>query len=207
MEGDSSSDRILVEKAATGDHTAFGMLLARYREQLHRLIYFMVHHEEDTWDLLQDTCLNAYQALPKLKNPDIFSSWITRIAVNLAINHLKRKSRWRKCQEKLVQQSEVRESDAPDQYVESNETQEKVRALIALLPPKQKTVLVLADIEGRSYQEIATILNCRIGTVMSRLFYARSFLRKRLQSLDGRSDTLHQQAEGNSTASLITKQG
>jgi RNA polymerase sigma-70 factor (ECF subfamily) len=182
MDSENRSDTILVAKAAQGDHAAFAMLVVRYREKLHRLIYFMVHHQEDTLDLLQDTFLKAYENLPRLQKPEIFVSWLSKIAINLAINHVKRRARWRKCQDKLWENSKAEDIESPDSTLEEQENHAMLRSVIMELPPKQRSVLVLCDMEGHSYKETAEILQCRIGTVMSRLFYARNFLRSRLQN-------------------------
>lgn len=180
MDSDTRSEIILIQKAAQKDHAAFAMLVTRYREKIHRLIYFMVHHQEDTMDLLQDTFIKAYEGLPRLQKLEIFGSWLARIAVNLAINHVKRRSRWHKCQERLVEQSKSDTHEQPQPDMERQEEYVRLHAVIQELPPKQRSVLVLCDMEGHSYKETSEILQCRIGTVMSRLFYARNFLRSRL---------------------------
>lgn len=176
-------DTLLVHKAAGGDQSAFAMLVAKYRNRLYRTLSLMLHQEEDTWDLMQDTLLRAYQALPKLQNPETFPTWLLKIAMNLAINHLKKRNRARKYYEKFEKVSaEAHSPETPDDIVERKEIAERLWRHIAELPPKQKSALVLCDVEGYSYKEIAEILQCRIGTVMSRLYYARKFLRNRLES-------------------------
>lgn len=180
----SPSDVVLVQQACHGDKNAFAELWNRYRNRLYRIIFFMVHHEEDSWDLLQETFIKGYQALSTLKNAQIVGSWLTRIAVNLAINHKKKKERMRKHQEELVHQAPGRSCTSPQQTIEQQEIKTKLEEIISQLPPKQRTVLILSDVEEYSYKEIAEILQCRIGTVMSRLFYARNFVRKHLESSD-----------------------
>jgi RNA polymerase sigma-70 factor (ECF subfamily) len=176
------TQEVLVGKARSGDETAFATLVSKYQNKLYRLIYLMVHHEEDTWDLLQEAFLHAYQALHSLKDPAIFGAWVTRIAVNLSINHLKKRKRIRQCQQVMANtMSDCKENDSPEYILEQKETQEKLHSLIAQLPPKQRTVLILCDMEGYSYKEISQILQCHLGTVMSRLFYARDFIRQHLR--------------------------
>lgn len=183
MENDSQSEMSLVQRAASGDAEAFSLLVEKHRLKIYRLIYFMVHHEQDTWDLLQDTFIKAYASLSGLKKPEIFASWLTKIAVNLAINHIQRKKRWNRCFERLAADTVPKYSEPPEQVLEQKECGAKLQELIAELPPKQRSVLVLCDIQGYSYKEIAGILHCRVGTVMSRLFYARNFLRSRMHDV------------------------
>lgn len=181
MEFESGGDVALVTRAIQGDHMAFEALVTKYRDKLYRSVFWMLRHEEDTLDVLQETFLRAYRALPHLNKPEIFSTWILRIAMNLAVNHIKKKERLRKCREKMARNWREKWEQTPDDIIECRETMEKLDALIAELPPKQKTVFILSDIEGYSYKEIAEIVNCRVGTVMSRLYYARNFLRNCLE--------------------------
>ena len=179
----AEDETFLIQKARLGDNASFALLVARYREKLYRIIYWMTRHEEDTLDLLQDTFMNAYLSMHKLKDPGIFSRWITKIAVNLSINHIKRKQRIRKVQERLKYECEpFQKNHLPEKIVEQNELKDRLADLIDRLPGKQKSVFVLCDIEGYSYKETAAILQCNIGTVMSRLFYARTFIRERWDS-------------------------
>ena len=179
-------DDLLVQKASAGDQAAFAILVARYREKLYRIIRMIVHHEEDSWDLLQDTFLKSYQALPELKKDKAFGKWLVKIAVNLSINHLRHQKRNRQHQENIGRfLAGVIQKSSPQQKLEQIEINEKLQQLIGQLPPKQKTVLALADIEGYSYREIAQVLQCRIGTVMSRLYHARNFIRQRFADISG----------------------
>ena len=170
----------LVKKAALGEQSAFAVLVSKYREKLYRIIFFMVHHEEDALDLLLDCFIKAYQALPKLKNPAIFNSWIIKISVNLSINHIKKKKRLFNYKEELINNANFPKIKSPPMILEQKETTQQLFKLINKLPPKQKSVLILCDIEGLSYKEIAEILQCRIGTIMSRLYYARDFIRNNI---------------------------
>lgn len=171
------SDSYLVQESCQGNQQAFAMLVARYREKLYRVIYFMVHHEEDSWDLLQDTFCKAYQGLADLKKPEIVKSWLTKIAIHLSINFLKKKKRFRRHSDEVFETMASSPHDSPSFILENQETQNLLENAITKLPPKQKSVLILCDMEGYSYKEAAQILQCRLGTVMSRLFYARSFIR------------------------------
>jgi len=189
---ETDSDVFLVKQTCAGDQTAFTKLWNRYRQKLYRILYFMVRHEEDSWDLLQETFIKAYKSLPGLKNAQIFGSWVTKIAMNLAINHLKKKERIRKAQEYLLMHFIRQPEESPHRVLEQQESADRLQELIQALPPKQRSVLILSDIEGHTYKEIAEILQCRIGTVMSRLFYARNFIRNQLgSSLEYQQETSH----------------
>ncbi len=178
----TQSDSDLVRQSCAGNQSAFSLLVSRYQEKLYRMIYFMVHQPEETWDLLQDTFIKAYQGLPELKNPEIFKSWITKIAFNLSLNHLKRQSRFHKHSDAVLLNVASHKDSSPQKELEQEESKELLRKAISLLPTKQKSVLILCDMEGYSYKEAAEILKCRIGTVMSRLFYARNFIREQLKA-------------------------
>ena len=176
------SESKLVHKASLGDKQSFAILINKYREKLYRVIYWMVKHEEDTLDLLQETFIHSYQSLPKLKEPGTFSSWITKIAVNLSINHIKKKRRIYEYQIILKNEKKIKEILSPETILEQKEINDYISYLISQLPPKQKIVLILCDIEEFSYKEAAKILGCNIGTIMSRLFYARDFIRKKMEA-------------------------
>lgn len=177
-------DHDLVIQSCQGNQSAFALLVSRYQEKLYRMIYFMVHHQEESWDLLQDTFIKAYHGLPHLKNPEIFKSWITKIAFNLTLNHLKRQSRFHKHSDDVLLNIANHKDSSPQKALEEEESRELLRKAISLLPAKQKSVLVLCDMEGYSYKEAAEILKCRIGTIMSRLFYARNSIREYLKSVE-----------------------
>ena len=176
----SSSNADLIEKALAGDHAAFIELVSKYRGKIYFTLYAMVHNEDDALDLLQDTFIKTYQSLHKLKNAEFFRCWLHKIAINLATNFINKRKRLQRYKDKQIQ-NKRQSCHPPHYYLERQEIQDFVRHLIAQLPPKQRSVLVLCDIEEYSYKETATILDCSIGTVMSRLFYARNKLRQALQ--------------------------
>lgn len=174
-----NQDEILIKKAMAGDKSAFGMLIGKYRNKLYRVLYFIVHNQEDALDLLQDTLVKAYKSIHTLRSPSAFYCWINRIGVNLAFNFLKRSEKAKKYHEKLA--LEYREkSEDPLSSLEKKELQLELVTLISQLPAKQKAAFVLCDVEGHSYKEISEILNCNLGTVMSRIYYARNYIRKNI---------------------------
>ena len=176
----SSPNVLLIEKALAGDHTAFVDLVSKYHSKIYSTLYAIVHNQDDALDLLQDTFIKTYQSLHKLKNRDFFCCWMHRIAINLATNFINKRKRLQRYKEKQIQNNKRQHCYPPYYYLERQEIQNFLRELIAQLPPKQRNVLVLCDIEEYSYKQIAAILDCNIGTVMSRLFYARDKLRQAL---------------------------
>ena len=178
-----NQDEILIRKAMAGDKSAFGMLVGKYRNKLYRVLYFIVYNQEDALDLLQDTLLKAYKSIHKLRSPKAFYCWISRIGVNLALNFLKKNEKAKQYHEKLA--SEYQEvSESPLKALENKELKSELAKLISQLPAKQKAAFVLCDLEGHSYKEISEILKCNLGTVMSRIYYARNYIRNNISVCD-----------------------
>ncbi|MGH9943751.1 MAG: RNA polymerase sigma factor [Pyrinomonadaceae bacterium] len=186
------SDHLLLEAARTGDEAAFAELVRRYRKQITNFVYRMTNDYELAVDLAQETFLRVYRAADRYQTGYAFSTYIYRIAANLAISELRRRKRRR-----LVslsgffqggeQRGEPAEFDPADETPLQDATLvdvERRRAVaraIATLPEKYRLPLVLRDVEERSYEEIAQILEMSEGTVKSRISRARSFLREKLQ--------------------------
>ncbi len=185
--GDPRDDRNLVGLARRGDREAFGTLVRRHQDRAFNLAYQMVRNREDALDISQEAFARAYASLASFKGDASFSTWLHRIVVNLAIDSLRRRERRGATSyddaRGTSQEGEV-EHSAPDDPATALETKQ-VRALlargIAQLPPAQRAVLVLREIEGMSYEDIARTVECNLGTVMSRLFYARRKLQQVLR--------------------------
>ena len=187
-----SSDARLVEAARHGDQPAYGELVLRYEHRLTRVIYRFVHNMETAEDLAQETFVRVYRAADRYQRSYAFSTYIYRIATNLAISELRKRKR-----RKLVsltgffQQadgSEAQELNPPDQrplqdseLVEA-ERRNAVQRAIGTLPEKYRAPLILRDVDGRSYDEIAAILETSEGTVKSRISRARGFLREKMRA-------------------------
>lgn len=181
------SDHSLVERARQGDREAFGTLVRRRQDRAFNLAYQMVRNREDALDIAQEAFAKAYTSLSTFKGEASFSTWLHRIVVNLAIDNLRRKRRSGTASYDDTQAPpEEGEADAsaPDDPATALEAKQ-VRALlargIAKLPPAQRAVLILREIEGMSYEEIARVVGCSLGTVMSRLFYGRRKLQQVLR--------------------------
>jgi RNA polymerase sigma-70 factor (ECF subfamily) len=181
-------DRNLVDRARQGDREAFACLVRRHQDRAFSLAYQMVRNREDALDISQEAFARAYTSLQTFKGEASFTTWLHRIVVNLAIDGLRRRQRSGTASyDDTRAASEGAETDplAPDDPGTSLETKQ-IRALlargIAQLPPAQRAVLVLREIEGMSYEEIARAVECNRGTVMSRLFYARRKLQQVLKA-------------------------
>ncbi|MFM8275111.1 MAG: sigma-70 family RNA polymerase sigma factor [Gemmata sp.] len=177
----NDDDRRLIADCLGGRRDAFGELVSRYQARLYNSALRLVHSPEDAADVVQDTFLNAYQALHTFKGDAEFFTWLYRIAFNTAIS-LKRKKR-----PVVSLESHTRETgldpDDPSDYVkpnsalERNEDERHLHEAIAKLSAEHRDVLVLKDLEGMKYEQIAEILGVPIGTVRSRLHRARLDLR------------------------------
>jgi len=183
------SELDLVRRCQAGDTEAFDELVTRYRTRVFSMIYNMVHSEQDAWDLAQDSFLKAWKSIKRFRGSSSFYTWIYRIVMNVTIDWL-RKKHVRGAGAEFNDETQLREIDPASQTVpktealpyetmERGEIRTRIDQAIAQLSPEQRAVILMKEIEGMQYHEIAAALGCSIGTVMSRLFYAR----KKLQTL------------------------
>jgi RNA polymerase sigma-70 factor (ECF subfamily) len=177
----------LVRWAQRGDLKAYDELVQRYQERIYATVYHMTSNHEDANDLAQDSFIKAYQALKSFKGGSSFYTWLYRIAVNKTINFLKqRKNRTHMSLNDLDFNTEnnpdlvaLISEKTPRRDAGLKELQEKLNAALLKLSEPHRLVVVLHDVQGQSHEEIAEVMECNIGTVRSRLFYAR----QQLQSL------------------------
>ena len=178
----------LVKRARQGDLGAYDELVRRYQERIYATVYHMTSNHEDANDLAQEAFIKAYQALKSFKGGSSFYTWVYRIAVNKTINFLKqRKNRAVMSLDDLDLNAE-RDPDlvalisekTPRREVNLSELQEKLNAAMQKLSEPHRLVVTLHDVQGLSHEEIAEIMDCNIGTVRSRLFYARQQLQAHL---------------------------
>src|SRR6202035_1387800 len=169
-------DLELIHRCQTGDTEAFGELVTKYRTNIFAMICRIVGNENDAWDLAQEGFLKAWRSIHQFEGRSSFYTWLYRITINVTIDSLRRRCR----------RSEVELDDAipsslpsPRANYERAEISEHINAALAQLTPEHRAVVVLKEIEDLQYHEIAEILGISVGTVMSRLFYAR----KKLQSI------------------------
>jgi RNA polymerase sigma factor (sigma-70 family) len=171
----------LVRRAQKGDLEAYDQLIKRYQERIYATVYHMTSNHEDANDLAQDAFIKAFQALKSFKGGSSFYTWLYRIAVNKTINFLKqRKNKLHMSLNDLDFNTEnnpdliaLISDKTPRREAGLKELQEKLNEALLKLSEQHRLVMVLHDVQGQSHEEIAAIMNCNIGTVRSRLFYAR----------------------------------
>jgi RNA polymerase sigma-70 factor (ECF subfamily) len=181
-------DELLVQRAQRGENTAFEELVRRYQERIYMVIYNMTSNHEDAADLAQETFIKAYQALKNFKGDSSFYTWIYRIATNKAINFLKqRKNRHLMSLNDLDLNAEhdpdlmaLISEKTPRRDINLAELQKKLNEAMLKLSDTHRLVVTLHDVQGMPHEEIAQILDCNVGTVRSRLFYARQQLQAHL---------------------------
>jgi RNA polymerase sigma-70 factor (ECF subfamily) len=177
----------LVRRAQSGDLAAYDDLVKRYQERIYATVYHMTSNHEDANDLAQDSFIKAFQALKSFKGGSSFYTWLYRIAVNKTINFLKqRKNRMHMSLNDLDFNTEnnpdlvaLISEKTPRRDAGLKELQEKLNAAMLKLSEPHRIVVILHDVQGMSHEEVAQVMDCNIGTVRSRLFYAR----QQLQSL------------------------
>jgi RNA polymerase sigma factor RpoE len=183
-----SEERALVRRAQEGDTSAFDELVRRYQERIYGTLYHMTASHEDANDLAQEAFIKAYQALRSFKGDSSFFTWVYRIAVNRAINFLKqRKHRAAMSLNDLDLNAEnhpdlvaLVSERTPRREAALTELQEKLNEAMQTLSEPHRLVVTLHDIQGLPHDEIAKIMDCNVGTVRSRLFYARQQLQAQL---------------------------
>lgn len=186
-EADAVVDADLVRKAQSGDARAFDQLVTRYRAKVYGMCYHLVQNDQDAWDLSQEAFIKAWRALGSFKGDSSFYTWIYRISHNCAYDWLRKK----KIQGDGEFNDETNKPIAagaeavpkgdrrPDEVLKGRELGARIQDAIAQLSPDHRTAILLREVEGQSYEDIAQVMECSLGTVMSRLFYAR----KKLQEL------------------------
>ena len=178
----------LVRRALKGDLQAYDDLVKRYQERIYATIYHMTSNHEDANDLAQESFIKAFQALKSFKGGSTFYTWIYRIAVNKTINFLKqRKNRTHMSLNDIDFNAEhdtdliaLISDNTPRRAAGLTELQKKLNEALLKLSEPHRLVVVLHDVQGQSHEEIAEVMNCNIGTVRSRLFYARQQMQAEL---------------------------
>ncbi len=182
-----ADDRTLVGRATGGDRDAFGALVQRHQDRVFNLAFQVVRNREDALDVAQEAFAKAFASLSNFKGDASFTTWMHRIVVNLAIDCLRRRRRGDPTEydDRLAVPEDGEHGPAAPDDPETTLGRRQVQSLlsrgIAALPPAHRAVLILREIEGLSYEEIAQAVGCSLGTVMSRLFYARRKLQKVLR--------------------------
>ncbi len=185
-----ASDQKLVERVQKGDNGAFDLLVLKYQHKIVNLVMRYVRDPELAQDITQEAFIKAYRALPRFRGDSAFYTWMYRIAVNTAKNHLAAQRRRPMDIELDLQDPEqyelhakLKETDTPEGITLSNELMEIVERAIAALPEDLQTAIILRELEGMSYEEIAQTMECPVGTVRSRIFRARDAISNKVGSL------------------------
>jgi RNA polymerase sigma-70 factor (ECF subfamily) len=185
-------DQALVERAQQGDRRAFDLLVLKYQQKVAGLISRYIRDSAEVMDVTQDAFLKAYRALPGFRGDSAFYTWIYRIAINTVKNHLVAQGRRppgddvdAELAEQMDLGARLRETATPERELLTDEIAATVQAALDALPEDLRTAIVLREFDGLSYEEIATAMDCPIGTVRSRIFRAREAIDKRLRPLLG----------------------
>ncbi|MBT8108757.1 MAG: RNA polymerase sigma factor RpoE [Gammaproteobacteria bacterium] len=185
-----SSDKKLVKRVQKGDKGAFDLLVLKYQHKIVNLVMRYVRDPEIALDITQEAFIKAYRALPRFRGDSAFYTWMYRIAVNTAKNHLAAQRRRPMDVELDLQDPEqydlhakLKETDTPEGVTLSNELKETVERAIAALPEDLRTAIILRELDGMSYEEIAQTMECPVGTVRSRIFRARDAIAKKVGPL------------------------
>jgi RNA polymerase sigma-70 factor (ECF subfamily) len=183
-------DQALVERAQSGDRRAFDLLVLKYQQKVANLVSRYIRDSSEVLDVTQDAFLKAYRALPGFRGESAFYTWIYRIAINTVKNHLVAQGRRppgddveAEVAEQMDAGGRLRETSTPERELLSDEIADTVQAALDDLPQDLRTAIVLREFEGMSYDEIASAMECPIGTVRSRIFRAREAIDKRLRPL------------------------
>jgi RNA polymerase sigma-70 factor (ECF subfamily) len=194
---DRDIDQQLVERAQGGDKQAFGLLVSKYQRKLGRLLSRFIRDPGEVEDVAQEAFIKAYRALPSFRGDSAFYTWLYRIGINTAKNYLVAMGRRAPTTtefdadeaESFEDGDQLRDINTPESVLASKEIAATVQKAMEDLPDELRTAIELREIEGLSYEEIASIMNCPIGTVRSRIFRAREAIAARLRPLvDARRD-------------------
>ena len=188
---DREIDQQLVERVQRGDKRAFELLVTKYQRKIFRLLSRLIRDPAEIEDVAQEAFIKAYRALPNFRGESAFYTWLYRIAINTAKNHLVAQGRRAPTStETEVEDAEnfddadaLRDFNTPDAVMLSRQVGEAVNRAIEKLPEDLRTAIVLREIEGLSYEEIAESMGCPIGTVRSRIFRAREAIAAELRPL------------------------
>jgi RNA polymerase sigma-70 factor (ECF subfamily) len=188
----TSGDQVLVDRARKGDRRAFDLLVLKYQQKIVKLVMRYVRDPTEALDVSQEAFVKAYRALPNFRGESAFYTWLYRIAINTAKNYLVA------LQRKPVEydldahdgdaaerQPALREDETPEGIAMQEQLRATVERTIAGLPEELRTAIVLREIEGLSYEEIAAAMDCPVGTVRSRIFRAREAIDQAIRPLTG----------------------
>jgi RNA polymerase sigma-70 factor (ECF subfamily) len=188
--GSGASDLALIKRVQQGDRSAFDLLVVKYQHKILKLVMRYVRDPSEAMDVAQEAFLKAYRAAPSFRGDSAFYTWLYRIAINTAKNYLVAAGRRPAHYDLDLQDpeqyeafSKLRDLDTPEGLALTEEIREAVNAAITDLPEDLRTAILLREIDGMSYEEIAQTMECPVGTVRSRIFRAREAIDKRIGAL------------------------
>jgi RNA polymerase sigma-70 factor (ECF subfamily) len=192
---DREIDQQLVERAQRGDKRAFELLVVKYQRKLGRLLSRFIRDSAEVEDVAQEAFIKAYRALPSFRGESAFYTWLYRIGINTAKNYLVAQGRRAPTTtgfdseeaENFEDGEQLRDANTPENELMSKQIARTVNETMDALPEELRTAIVLREIDGLSYEEIAAVMNCPIGTVRSRIFRARETIAERLRPMLGTS--------------------
>jgi RNA polymerase sigma-70 factor (ECF subfamily) len=187
--GDREADQVLVERVQSGDKQAYGLLVSKYQRKLLRLISRLVRDPAEAEDVAQEAFIKAYRALPSFRGESAFYTWLYRIGVNTAKNWLVANGRRAPTSTELTNEDAenfgeselLQDVETPERLLMTKQIGDTVNAAMAALPDELRTAITLREIDGLSYEDIAQVMDCPIGTVRSRIFRARESIAVKLR--------------------------
>ena len=184
------SDQLLVDRVKAGEKHAFDLLVLKYQHKIIKLIMRYVKDPAEALDVSQEAFLKAYRALPKFRGDSAFYTWMYRIAINTAKNHLVAASRRPLNHAAEISEPEefdwhprLQNSDSPEGQAMGDELRQVLQATIESLPDDLRTAIMLRELDGLTYEEIAAVMECPVGTVRSRIFRAREAIDKNIRPI------------------------
>lgn len=196
MMSDREVDQQLVERAQRGDKKAFELLVSKYQRKLARLLSRFIRDAAEVEDVTQEAFIKAYRALPTFRGDSAFYTWLYRIGINTAKNYLVAMGRRAPTTTDIDSEEaegfengdQLRDLNTPENELATRQIAETVNQTLGELPEELRTAITLREIEGLSYEDIANIMNCPIGTVRSRIFRAREAIAAKLRPMLGTRD-------------------
>ena len=190
VEQESESDKVLVKRVQQGDKRAFDLLVLKYQHKILILVSRYVNDNGEIQDITQEAFIKAYRALPNFRGESGFYTWLYRIAINTAKNHLVSRGRRPPATDVDIDNSEnyevqgvLKDSAGPEELLHRDEVQSAVFSAIKQLPEDLRVAVTLRELEGLSYEDIAEVMDCPVGTVRSRIFRAREAIDKKVMPM------------------------
>ena len=187
---EESTDQQLVDQVMAGNKNAFNLLVMRYQHRVAALIARFVQDPQEVEDVAQEAFIKAYRALPLFRGDSAFYTWLYRIAVNTAKNYLVARSRRPPAQDLEIDEVEpmetgsvLREIESPEGSLSTSELKAVIELALDSLPEELKTAFILREFSGLSYEDIAEVMDCPVGTVRSRIFRAREAIDRKITEL------------------------